>query len=352
MRLTTGDIASRLGGSLVGDSELVITGVAAATEAQNGQITFAENDEHLKAALGGNASAVLVVRPDVSSPKALIHVANVRVGFAYLLELFHPEESAPPGIHPSAVVDSSARVDATALIGPGCIIERDVVVSAGAVLCGGNHVGAGCQIGAESKLFPNVVLYAGTVLGQRVRIQAGTVVGADGYGYVFDGAKHRKIPQVGSVVLEDDVELGANVTIDRGALGQTVIGEGTKIDNLVQIAHNVVIGKHCIVVAQTGIAGSTTIGDSTVIAGQVGIAGHLKIGSKVAIAAQSGVMRDIPDGQKVFGSPSQGDREMKRQLLAIQQLPDLMKRFRQLEKKLGVQVGAGESGEGPLRSKT
>ena len=157
------------------------------------------------------------------------------------------------------------------------------------------------MIGEDSKLFPNAILYANSRIGKRVRIQSGAIVGSDGYGYVFDGGKHRKIAQIGGVVIGDDVELGANVTIDRGAVGDTSIGEGTKIDNLVQIAHNVVIGKHCIIISQTGIAGSTEIGDYTIIAGQVGIAGHLKIGSLVTIVAQSGVMRDIPVGQKVAG---------------------------------------------------
>src|SRR5205085_12151780 len=163
---------------------------------------------------------------------------------------------------------------------------------------------------------------------------AAAVIGSDGFGYVLDGGFHRKIPQVGHVLIRDDAEIGAGVTIDRGALGATEIGKGAKIDNLVQIAHNVVIGDHCIVVAQAGIAGSSKIGAYTVLAGQVGIAGHLKIGNKVTIAAQSGVMHDIPDGEKWFGYPAQPDRQMKRQILAAQQLPDLLRRVAELEKKL------------------
>jgi UDP-3-O-[3-hydroxymyristoyl] glucosamine N-acyltransferase len=173
------------------------------------------------------------------------------------------------------------------------------------------------------------------VLGRRVRIHAGTVVGADGFGYVFDQGQHRKVPQVGSVIIHDDVEIGSNVTIDRAALGATVIGKGTKIDNLVQIAHNVSIGEHCIIVAQVGIAGSTKIGSYTTIAGQVGITGHLRIGDKVTIAAQSGVMNHIPEGQKWMGSPAQPDRVAKRQLLAVERLPELLRRVSELEKRLG-----------------
>lgn len=335
MQLTTGDIADRLQGTLRGDSKVPIVGVASAKEAVPGQIAFAEDRRLFQDALEGGASAIVVGESYENADKVLIQVANVRVGLAQLLELFHPEETFPAGMHVSTVAASSAQIDPTASIGPGCFIGPGCSIGPKAVLYGGNHLGANCQVGAESRLFPNVVLYADTVLGRRVRIQAGSIIGSDGYGYVFDGEKHQKIPQIGGVLIEDDVELGANVTVDRGAFGNTVIGKGAKIDNLVQIAHNVVIGKHCVIVAQTGVAGSTTIGDHAIIAGQVGIAGHLKIGNKAVIAAQSGVMRDVPDGQKVFGSPAQGDREVKRQLLALRQLPDLLKRFRQLEKQLG-----------------
>jgi UDP-3-O-[3-hydroxymyristoyl] glucosamine N-acyltransferase len=168
-----------------------------------------------------------------------------------------------------------------------------------------------------------------------VRIHSGTVVGSDGFGYVQDAGINRKVPQIGCVIIRDDVEIGANVTIDRGALGPTVIGRGTKIDNLVQIAHNVTIGEHCLVVSQAGVAGSSKLGNYVVLAGQVGIAGHLKIGNHVSVAAQSGVMRSIPDGEKWLWSPAQPDRQAKRQMIALQQLPDLLRRFNELEKKLG-----------------
>ena len=184
-------------------------------------------------------------------------------------------------------------------------------------------------------LFPNVTIYPRTEIGRRVRIHAGTVIGSDGFGYVLDGGVHRKVPQIGNVIIGDDVEIGANVTIDRGALGSTVIGKGTKIDNLVQIAHNVEIGEHCIVIAQVGISGSTKLGNYVILAGQVGIAGHLKIGNQVTVAAQSGVMHDIPDGEKWLGYPAQPDKQIKRQIIAIQHLPELLKRVAELEKKLG-----------------
>ena len=212
-----------------------------------------------------------------------------------------------------------------------------MVVGPKAVLQGLNSVGEGCVIGEETVLFPNVVLYPRTQLGKRVRVHAGTVIGSDGFGYVLDAGAHRKVPQVGSVVVQDDVELGANVTIDRGALGPTVIGRGTKIDNLVQIGHNVNIGEHSLIISQTGIAGSTRLGNYVILAGQVGLAGHLKIGNNVTIAAQSGVMHDIPDGQKWFGSPAMPDRKMKRQVLALHQLPELLRRVAELERRLGVE---------------
>jgi UDP-3-O-[3-hydroxymyristoyl] glucosamine N-acyltransferase len=185
-------------------------------------------------------------------------------------------------------------------------------------------------------LFPNVTVYPRTQFGRRVRIHAGSVIGSDGFGYVLDGGFHRKVPQIGNVVIGDDVEIGANVTVDRGALGSTVIGKGTKIDNLVQVAHNVQIGEHCILIGQAGIAGSSKLGSYVILAGQAGVAGHLKIGSQAVIAAQSGVMNDIPDGEKWFGSPAQPDRELKRQVIALRQLPDLLKKISAWEKKLGV----------------
>src|SRR5436309_810886 len=183
--------------------------------------------------------------------------------------------------------------------------------------------------------------------GNRVRIHSGTVIGADGFGYVLDGGAHRKVPQIGCVVIRDDVEIGANVAIDRGALGPTVIGKGSKIDNLVQIAHNVTLGEHCLIVSQAGIAGSTKLGNYVALGGQVGLAGHLRIGHRVTIAAQSGVMHNIPDGEKWFGYPAQPDRQTKRQIIALQQLPDLLKRVSELEKKLGLKATEPASPQPP-----
>lgn len=334
MRFTAAEIAKYLQGEVVGDSSVALTGFAPAERAQSGDLTFAENPEYFTRAEQSAAAAIIVDGKAVSSRKVLIRVANPRAAFAKALALFFPEPVFSGGIHAAAVVASSAQIDPTAHIGPHCVIGENVRVGVRAILQGGNHVGADCVIGEETNLFPNVVLYSRVEIGRRVRIHSGSVIGADGFGYVQDGGVHRKVPQIGNVIIHDDVEIGANTTIDRGALGPTVIGKGTKIDNLVQIAHNVVIGENCLVIAQTGISGSTKLGNYVTLAGQAGLADHVKIGDRVMVAAQSGVMHDIPDGEKWFGTPAQPDRQTKRQIIALQQLPELLRRVSQLEKKL------------------
>ena len=330
------DLAKQLGGEVIGDGCVKITGFAPALSAKIGDLTFAENEKFFGTAEQSAASAILVDGEFTSQEKVLIKVKNARIAFAKVLPLFFPEQKFAPGIHATAVVDVSAQVDPSAHVGPHCVVGAKVSVGARTILQGGNHVGAGSTIGDETRIFPNVTLYTRTQIGRRVRIHSGTVIGSDGFGYVFDSGIHRKIPQTGNVVIHDDVEIGANVTIDRGALGPTTIGKGTKIDNLVQIGHNVTIGEYCLIISQTGISGSTTLGNYVTVAGQVGITGHLKIGNRVTIAGKSGIMFDIPDGEKWFGSPVAGpDREMKRQLIAAQRLPELMKRVAELEKKHG-----------------
>jgi UDP-3-O-[3-hydroxymyristoyl] glucosamine N-acyltransferase len=331
---TASQVAEAVGGTVVGDGALVLTGFAAAAGARTGDLTFAESEEWFERADQSAASAILVDGIQKTSTKTLIRVPHARIGFAKALTLFFPEPQFTPGIHPTAVVAETAQIDPSAHVGPQCVVGERTRIGAHVVLEGLVHVGADVSIGADTRVFPNATIYPRTQIGARVRVHAAAVIGSDGFGYVFDSGAHRKIPQVGNVIIKDDAEIGAGVTIDRGALGATEIGKGAKIDNLVQIAHNVTVGDHCIIVAQAGIAGSSRIGAYTVIAGQVGIAGHLKIGSKVTIAAQSGVMHDIADGEKWFGSPAQPDRQMKRQLIAAQQLPDLLRRVAQLEKQL------------------
>jgi UDP-3-O-[3-hydroxymyristoyl] glucosamine N-acyltransferase len=271
----------------------------------------------------------------------LIRVSDARIAFAKTLALFFPEHKFAAGIHPTAVIAASAHINSSAHIGPYCVIGERVRVGARTVLQGGNFIGDDSKLGEDVNLFPNVTIYPHTEIGQRVRIHSGTVIGSDGFGYVLDAGVHRKVPQAGNVILGDDVEIGANVAIDRGALGPTIIGRGTKIDNLVQIAHNVEIGEHCLLVSQAAIAGSSRLGNYVVIAGQVGVAGHLKIGNRVTIAAQSGVMTDLPDGGKFWGTPVLPDREMKRLVIAQRRLPELLKRVAELEKKLGLKPEHG-----------
>jgi UDP-3-O-[3-hydroxymyristoyl] glucosamine N-acyltransferase len=334
MPYTVAEVAKLLGGEVVGDASLVLKGFAPADRAQAGDLTFAENENYFARADQSAASAIIVDGPGASSRKTLIRVPNARIAFAKVLPLFFPEPAFPAGIHPTAIVPASAQVDPTAHIGPYCILGEKVRIGPRSVLQGLDYVGANSELGSDVNLFPNVTLYACTEVGHRVRIHAGTVVGSDGFGYVLDNGIHRKVPQIGNVILCDDVELGANVTVDRGALGPTIVGKGTKIDNLVQIAHNVTTGEHCIIVSQAGIAGSTKLGNYVILGGQVGLAGHLRIGSRVSVAAQSGVMNNIPDGEKWIWTPAQPDRQAKRQMIALQQLPELFRRVKELEKKL------------------
>ncbi len=336
MTLTTAEIAKLLAGEVLGDPAAPLTGFATADAARPGDLTFAETEEFFTAAENSAATAIIAGKNASSARKIVIRVASPRIAFAKALAVFFPEPGFAAGIHPSAVVAATAQVDPTAHVGPHCVVGDRVRLGARVVLQAGNSVGADSLLGDEVNLFPNVTVYPRTQIGKRVRIHAGSVIGADGFGYVLDGGFHRKVPQIGTVVIGDDVEIGANVTVDRGALGATVIGRGTKIDNLVQLAHNVQIGEHCIIIAQAGIAGSSKLGNYVILAGQAGVAGHLKIGSQVTIGGQAGVMTDIPDGEKWLGSPAQPDKDFKRQVIALRHLPELLKKISEWEKKLGV----------------
>jgi UDP-3-O-[3-hydroxymyristoyl] glucosamine N-acyltransferase len=334
MIITTAKIAEQLGGEVLGDRSVQLSGFASAASARAGDLTFAEKQAYFEAAEQSQAAAILVSGDFVSTRKVTIRVPNLRVAVARVLPLFFPLEETLPGIHPTAAVAASAQIDPTAQVGAHCVVGPGVRIGARSVLMGGNHIARDCQIGDDTWLFPNVVLYPKTQVGHRVTVHAGTVIGSDGYGYVLDQGKHRKVLQVGRVVIHDDVEIGANAAIDRGALGDTIIGQGTKIDNLVHVAHNVVMGQHCLIMGQVGFAGSTQLGNYCVVASQSGIAGHLKLGQQVTVGAKSGVMRDIPDGETVLGIPAAPDKQTKRQMIALTQLPDLIRRTRELEKQV------------------
>jgi UDP-3-O-[3-hydroxymyristoyl] glucosamine N-acyltransferase len=336
MTFTAAEIAKHLQGEVFGDATVALKSFAPAEHAQAGDLTFAENEDYFARAEQSTATAIITDKHFTSARKILIRVPNARIAFAKALALFFPDQKFNAGIHPTAVIAPSAKIDTSAHVGPYCVIGERVCVGARTVLQAGNFVGDDSKIGDDVNLFPNVTIYPRTEIGHRVRVHAGTVIGSDGFGYVPDDRIHRKVPQIGNVIIGDDVEIGANVTIDRGALGSTVIGKGTKIDNLVHIAHNIEIGEHCLLCAQVGLAGSSKLGNHVVLAGQVGIAGHLKIGNQVTIGSKAGVMHNIPDGEKWLGMPAQPDKQAKRLVIAIQRLPDLLKRVAELERRLGV----------------
>jgi len=329
---TAAEVANIVQGEVLGDGNTIITGLAPSDAARAGDLTFAEKEPQFLAAEQGEAAAILAPAAFASDRKVVIRVSNARIAFAKVLPLFHPPEPCPPGVDPSARIAASAQIDPSAHVGPNCVIGERVQIGPRSVLMGGNHVLHDSRIGEDARLFPNVIIYERTVIADRVTIHAGTVIGSDGYGYVFDISFHRKVLQIGNVIIHSDVEIGANCAIDRAALGSTVIGAGTKIDNLVHIAHNVVIGRHCLIMGQVGFAGSTQLGDYAVVASQSGIAGHLKLGPQSTVGAKSGVMRDIPAGGTVLGIPAQPDKQTKRQWIAMQQLPELIRRVRDLEK--------------------
>ena len=337
MNLTIAEIAKQLDGEVLGDASATLTGFASAENAKPGDLIFAEKAEYFAAAEQSAATAIIAGKEFSSTIKPVIRVANPRVAYAKAVAIFFPEPKFVTGIHPTAAIASTAQIDPTAHIGPHCTIGERVKIGAGCVLMSGNFIGEDSAIGDGTKLFPNVTIYSRTQIGQRVRIHGGTVIGSDGFGYVFDAGIHRKVPQVGNVIIGDDVEIGANVAIDRAALGSTIIGRGTKIDNLVHIAHNVEIGEHCILCGQVGFAGSTKLGNYVVLAGQVGIGGHLQIGNKVTVASKAGVMHNIPDGETWLGMPAQPDKQAKRIVIATQRLPDALKRIAAIEKKLGLE---------------
>jgi len=334
LHFTVAEIAARVSGEIEGDETLPLSGLAPADVAGPGFLTFAENQAFFEKAEQSFASAILVAGEFSSETKTIIRVKNARLAFAHLLQIFHPEKKFSPGVHSTAVVHPSATIHPTAHVGPHCVIHENVTLAAGVVVQSGSHIAHDCSLGDGTHLFSNVTLYPRTRIGKRVRVHAGTVIGSDGFGYVFDAGIHHKIPQVGNVIIHDDVEIGACVAIDRGALGATEIGRGSKIDNLVQIAHNVKVGANCIIVSQVGVAGSTVLGDYVTLAGQVGLAGHLKIGNQVTVMARAGVMNNIPDGGVWLGAPARPQRDAKKTMIAVERLPELVKRVKELEKRL------------------
>jgi UDP-3-O-[3-hydroxymyristoyl] glucosamine N-acyltransferase len=337
-----GELARLVGGDLEGDPGLLIRGVASLDRAGPGDLSFVASARHLAAARGSAATALIAPPLLDLGDRPAIRVAQPYVALAGVLALFFPEAAVAPGVHPAAVVADSALVAPDAAVGPFVVVAEGAVIEAGAVVHPHVFVGPECRVGEGSVLHPHVVLRGRVELGRRVVIHPGSVLGADGFGYVFDGEGHRKIPQVGRVVVEDDVEIGANVTIDRATLGETVIGRGTKIDNLVQIGHNTAIGPGCLIVAQVGVAGSCRIGRGVVLAGQVGIADHVAVGDGARVGSQAGVHHDVPAGHGVIGTPAMPAEGGLRALAAIARLPEILRTVRalgrrvaELERRLG-----------------
>jgi UDP-3-O-[3-hydroxymyristoyl] glucosamine N-acyltransferase len=331
---TLGELAKALGATLEGDPARRVTGVAPLETAGSAHISFLTDPRYGAAARASRAGAFLAP-PDVADlPAPVLKSDAPRRALITLLTLFQPAGAAPPGIDPSAAVAPDARVDATASIGARAVVESGAVIGRRVRICATAYVGAGVEIGDDSVISPHVTLQDGVRLGRRVVVHPGAVIGADGFGYVSDGGGYAKIPQVGGVIVEDDVEIGANTTIDRATVGDTVIGRGTKIDNLVQIGHNVQVGEHSMIVAQVGVAGSSRLGRGVVLAGQVGIADHVTLGDGVMVGAQSGVHADIPAGEKVLGAPARPLTEAKRILIAGARLPELVRKVRGLERRL------------------
>ena len=316
-----------------------ITGVAALAEATSADLSFLGNAKYADAVAASRAGAILVPVAFAGKPaagQAFLRVANP----SYALALFCGVLEArlwprpPAGIHATAVVAPSAKVDPSAHVGPLCVIGEGAVVAAGAVLEARCHVGPRASVGVDCWLKPGVVVGDYCVLGARCRIQSGAVIGSDGFGYEPVNGEIRRIPQIGNVVLEDDVEVGANSTLDRARFSQTVVGRGTKIDNLVQIAHNVRIGRQCLITAQVGIAGSTTFGDHCVLGGQAGVAGHLTLGDRVRLGAQTGLFEDVPADGFMNGTPAVPFGLERRLVVLSRRLPDLFKKVDSLTASL------------------
>lgn len=335
MEFTAGDLAKELGAELAGDARLIINGIAPIEDAHEGQLTFLSNKKYFKHLDSTGASAV-IVPPEISKAKQtlLIH-PHPYFAFAQAVRLFYPEPDVyPAGIHERAVIGENVKVSPSAHVGPNAVLEDDITIGDDSLIMAGAFIGRESKIGKNCLIYPNVTIREKTEIGNNVIIHSGTTIGSDGFGYAQADGKHYKIPQVGKVVIEDDVEIGANCTIDRAALGVTLIGKGTKIDNLVQIAHNVKMGENCIIISQVGISGSTELGNGVILAGQAGIIGHLKIGDNVIVAAQSGVSHNLEDGNKYLGSPAREMMSQKRIEAIIHKLPEYVKRLRKIEKKL------------------
>jgi UDP-3-O-[3-hydroxymyristoyl] glucosamine N-acyltransferase len=323
-----GDLAQQVGGKVRGNPDRTVRGVATLDQAGPDELSFLTNSRYMRAARSSNAGAILVGPGVELEGFDLVEAAEPYLALAQLLERFHPRVTAAPGVSPDARVGREVRmgrdvhVGPFAVVGDGCELGDRACVGAACVL------GQACRVGNDSELKPHVVLYDGTEIGERCIIHSGVVLGGDGFGFASSGGKHRKVPQVGRVVVEDDVEIGANSVVDRAMLGETRIGEGTKVDDLVMIAHGVRLGRNSLLVGQSGVAGSSRLGAGTTIAGQSGVAGHLELGEGVTVAAKSAVFQDLPAKAFVAGVPATDHKVWIRSQSLVRKLPELRKELR------------------------
>jgi UDP-3-O-[3-hydroxymyristoyl] glucosamine N-acyltransferase len=328
------ELAQWVDGTVVGDGETEISGVAAVEEAQAGEITFIADLKYLPKLSETKASAVIVSREVSRADKPLLCVTHPHLAFAKILTLFFQKPYQPKGIDSNTWISPSAKLGKDLTLYPFVYIGERCSIGDRVTLYPGVYVGEDAAVGEDSILYANVSVYSGTLVGKRVILHSGVVIGGDGFGYVKEGKKNVKIPQVGSVEIEDDVELGANTTVDRATLGKTIIRRGTKIDNLVQVAHNVVIGEDSILCAQAGISGSTKIGSNVTLAGQVGVVDHVEIGDNVIVGAQAGVTHNLPGNQGYVGSPALPHREFLRSNAVFPKLPEMRKTLADMARRL------------------
>ncbi len=324
------DIAARCGGRVVGDGGLRISGVRSLEAAGPSDLSFIADGKAEKKAAASKAGALLTRDAARHPGRTVVEAADPAFALAAVLELFFPRRTARPGVHAAAVVEPGAAVDPSAEIGPFAVVGEGTRVGADAIVEAHTVLGRNCTIGPGARLHPHVVLYDGVTLGARVEVHSGAVLGADGFGYAPTPTGIVKVPQVGGVTIDEDVEIGANSCVDRATLEQTRVGAGTKIDDLVMIGHNSTIGRHVILCGQVGLAGSTVVGDGAVLAGQVGVAGHLTIGPGAKAGAQTGIAHDVSAGETVFGTPEMSHREALRAYAELRRLPETARAVREL----------------------
>ncbi len=333
--LTARQVADLVGGRMDGDAGIELSGIAPIQQANPGSLGLLADRRYLKFLPDTGAGTLLVseaLSEAAGDHPSRVVVADAHAALARLLEVFYPSYEIPPGIHPTAVIAASATLGEEVTVGPYAVVEDDVVVGDRVRILTHVCVGRGCRIGDDSVLHPQVVLYPGSEVGRRVILHAGARIGVDGFGFVFVDGAHRKIPQVGGCVIEDDVEIGANTCLDRGSIGETRVGQGSKLDNLIQIAHNVQMGPLCLAAAMVGISGSTRIGKGVMFGGKSGSIGHMEIGDGAQVTAKTAVTSDVSPGEVVSGFPSRPHAAFKRALGYTNRLQDLFKRVRELEK--------------------